>query len=323
MATVVPDTELSTCLAGTAPPLAGRRALFVSWVSHHGRSEDLAAALGAECAFVAVGTLRNRRTAVLRHLWQSLATLLLLARRRPRVLLVMAPPPALVLLALAWGRVTGGKVVVDCHSKAVLGNPLSARLAARGDLVLVTLPQLAGGFARAVAVHDPPVTIAPARLHDEVVFPASWYVDEPVGALLDAARSLPEVRFAVTGTPPAGLDVPANVRLTGFLSRADYLDLLAGAALVLALTTREDTMQRAAYEAVGAGRPIVASDTRALRSYLGDAAVYTDDTGAGISAAVSSARARGPELAAATAKVRHDQQGAFCAAIETIGRALA
>ena len=41
MAAVAPDTA-----AAEAPPLAGRRALFVSWVRHHGRSEDLAAALG-------------------------------------------------------------------------------------------------------------------------------------------------------------------------------------------------------------------------------------------------------------------------------------
>lgn len=304
----------------TSPPapLAGRRALFVSWVSHHGRSEDLAAALGAQCAFVAVGTLRNRRTAPVRHLWQSLVTLQLLVRRRPRVLLVMAPPAALVLLALVWGRLTRCRVVVDCHSGAVLGRPLSARLAARADLVIVTVPQLTQGFARAVAVHDPPVVIPAAARHDEIVFPASWLPDEPIEDLLAAARSLPDQAFAITGKAPAGLAVAPNVRLTGYLHRADYLALLAGAPLVLALTTREDTMQRAAYEAVGAGRPVVASDTKALRSYLDGAATYAGD----LSEAITSALRNLPELEAGAARVRDEQRLAFDEALAQIGSVL-
>ena len=302
-----------------SPPLAGRRALFVSWVKHHGRSQDLARALGADPVFVAVGTLRNRRTAPLRHAWQALVTLALLLRRRPEVLLVMAPPAPLVLLALAWGRLTRCRVVVDCHSGAVLGRPLSARLAAHADLVLVTLPQLAQGFPAAVPVHDPPVSIPGAPRHEEVVFPASWLPDEPLSEVFAAAAARPGIRFAITGTPRGEVTPPPNVRLTGYLDRRDYLGLLAGAPVVLALTTREDTMQRAAYEAVGAGRPVVASDTAALRSYLGEAAVYAGDLGR----AVDEALARLPQLEQAVGRVRAEQQGAFDQALSAIGAALA
>lgn len=300
-------------------PLAARRALFVSWVGHHGRSEELARALGAQCAFVAVGTLRNRRTAPLRHAWQALRTALLLVRTRPRVLLVMAPPPALVAIGLIWRRLTGGRLVVDCHSGAVLGRPLSARLADRADLVVVTLPQLTSGFSRAVAMHNPPAVIPAAPRHGEVVFPASWLPDEPVEQFLVAARALPDQRFAVTGRPPRGVDVPPNVRLTGFLPRADYLRLVAGAPVVLALTTRPDTMQQAAYEAVGAGRPVVASDTAALRSYLGDAATYAGD----LAAALTDALERLPALELAVARVRVEQEHAFGEALAQLVRSVA
>jgi hypothetical protein len=303
-----------------APPLAARRALFVSWIAHHGRSEDLAAALGAECAFVAVGRLTDRRTAPLRHLVQGVLTLLLLVRRRPRVLVVMAPPSSLVLLALAWSRLTRCRLVVDCHSGAVLGHPLSWRLARHADLALVTLPALTDGLPGAVAVHDPPATAVAAARHHEVVFPASWYDDEPWEALVAAARQLPDVRFAVTGRAPAGLEVPANLRLTGFLDRRAYLELVAGAPLVLALTTREATMQRAAYEAVAAGRPVVASDTAALRSYLGDAAFYTAPDG--LAGAVTAALAALPALEAAVVRVRDEQRVAFAAALQQVGRAV-
>jgi len=299
-------------------PLAGRRALFVSWISHHGRSEDLARVLGAECAFVAVGRLGNRRTAPLRYVWQGLRTLALLVRRRPRVLLVMAPPAPLVLLGLLWARLTGSKVVVDCHSKAVLGTPLSARLARRADLVLVTIPELRTGFRRVVALHDPPATALEGTRHDEVVFPASWYGDEPVDDLLAAARALPEVRFAITGRAPDGLVVPPNVRLTGFLSREDFLRLVAGAPVVLALTTRAATMQRAAYEALAAARPVVASDTTALRGFLGDSACYAGD----LATAIQEALDRLPELEAAAVQVRQQEREAFSAALDQVTRAI-
>lgn len=304
--------------AELTPPLLGHRALFVSWIRHHGRSEDLATALGAECAFAAVGRLTDRRTVVFRHGWQALQTLRLLASRRPRVLVVMAPPALLVLLGLLWSRLTGARLVVDAHSKAAVGGTWSARLAAHADLVLVTLPDLAQGFPRALALHDAPGGAVDAPMHDEVVFPASWYDDEPLDEVLAAARALPAVRFALTGRAPAGLDVPSNVRLTGFLVRPEFLALVAGAPLVMALTTREHTMQQAAYEAIAAGRPVVASDTAALRSYLGDAAVYAGDLAGAVGAGLSDL----PRLEAAARRVREEQRAAFAEGLTRVAEVL-
>lgn len=312
------ETGTGAPAAPGAQGTAGPRPLFVSWIRHHGRSEDLAAALGAECAFVAVGRLTDRRTAPFRHAWQACRTLLLLGSRRPRALVVMAPPALLVLIGLAWCRVTGARLVVDAHSKATEPGSWSARLARRADLVVVTLPELAARFPRSVALHDPPAAVPPADRHDEVVFPASWYADEPVDELLAAARALPDVRFAVTGTAPEGLRVPPNVRLTGFLPRREFLDLLAGAPVVLALTTRESTMQRAAYEALAAGRPVVASDTAALRSYLGEAAVYAGDLASAVRVALDDL----PRLERAAQRVREQQREAFAAALASVAESL-
>lgn len=307
----------------TAPAvLAGRRAVFVSWISHHGRSADLSAVLGAEPVFIATGRLTDRRTAPFRHAVQAARTVRLLHARRPDVLLVMAPPAALVLLGLAWRRLTGGRLVVDAHSGAVLGRPLSWRLGRHADCVVVTLPSLTAGLPRAVALHDPPALAVQAPRHSEVVFPASWYSDEPHDDLVAAARLLPDVRFAVTGRPPPGVDVPPNLRLTGFLAREQYLALVAGAPVVLALTTRPDTMQRAAYEAVAAGRPVVASDTAALRSYLGPAAVYAGRGGPALAEALREGLRRAHELAEAAAQVREAQRAAFRDGVRALGEAV-
>lgn len=275
------------------------RTLFVSWMSYHGRSDGLCRALPARCAFVGVGRVTDRRTAVLRHLVQLVRTVWLLLRERPRVLWVMAPPSDLVALALLWRGLTGCRVVVDAHSKAVLdpatGTPRNPRLLRRADLTVVTTGRLAGVLAergvRALPLHDAPLdrraATAPARRR--VVLPASWYADEPWPDVLAAAELLPDVDFVLTGRAPDAVrsgPLPPNVTLTGFLAQAHYDELLASAAVVLALTTREDTMQRAAYEAVAAGRPVVASGTEALRSYLTAGAVFTSGGGPDLARAV-------------------------------------
>ena len=300
------------------------RTLFVSWIGFHGRSDGLCRALPARCAFVGVGRVADRRTVVLRHAVQLVRTAWLLLRERPRVLWVMAPPSDLVALALLWRGLTGCRVVVDAHSKAVLdpatGTPRNPRLLRRADLTVVTTGRLAGVLAergvRALPLHDAPLDrpVAAAPAKRRVVLPASWYADEPWPDVLAAAELLPDVEFVLTGRAPAAVrsrSLPANVTLTGFLPQRDYDELLASAAVVLALTTREDTMQRAAYEAVAAGRPVVASGTDALRSYLTAGAVFTSGGGPDLAHAVSTALAASDRLSAEARAVREQQADAF------------
>ena len=301
--------------------------LFVSWIRHHGRSAALAEALGAEAAFVAVGRLGDRRTAPLRYLVQSLRTAVLLLRTRPRTLYVMAPPTLLVAIAVVYGRLFRARVVVDAHTGAVLaGGRLKrsfARWARRANLTLVTNEPLAailrGADVRVSTLDDPPSPwpVTAAETRDEVVFPASWWSDEPWDDLVEAARLLPDVRFVVTGRAPAGVagTTPPNVHLTGWLSDAEYADLVAGAGVVLALTTREYTMQRAGYEALAAHRPLVASDTETLRAYFAKGAVFAGRGGPALAEAVRAARAGAERLAGEMAALHPEKVREFEAAL--------
>ena len=275
-------------------------AVFLSWVRSHRRSSDLADLLGAEAVFIQRGRPGRPWTAPARHLLQAALTVRLLRRRRPDLVYVMAPPAlAPVAARLALGR--RSRVVVDAHGKAVrrIGSDrirLSFRLLARlADAVLVTNEHEAARV-RAVTehvhvLHDPipPEEPAnpPAAGRPAVVFPASWEVDEPLDAVVTAARLVPGADWLITGRARRELrDVPPNLRCTGWLSDREYAELLAGASVVLALTTRDDTMQRAGYDAAALGIPLVASDTAALRSFFGDAAAYTEPTGEAIATAV-------------------------------------
>ena len=303
--------------------------LFVSWIRHHGRSAGLADALGAEAAFVAVGRLGDRRTAPLRYVVQSLRTVLLLIGKRPKVLYVMAPPTLLVAIAVVYGRLFRARVVVDAHTGAVLANDGApkrsfARWAARASLTLVTNEPLAArlrdlGVQHVRTLDDPPAPwpVSGVAETEDVVFPASWWSDEPWEDVVDAARLLPDVRFVVTGRAPAGVagTTPPNVHLTGWLSDAEYAALVAGARVVLALTTRAFTMQRAGYEALAAHRPLVASDTETLRAYFTSGAVFAGRGGAALAEAVRAARADRRRLADEMAALHPETVREFEAAL--------
>ena len=64
---------------------------------------------------------------------------------------------------------------------------------------------------------------------------------------------------------------PANVSFTGFISYAEYLGLLQDSTGVMVLTTRDNTMQRGAYEALSLAVPIITSDFKVLRDCFADA----------------------------------------------------
>ncbi len=107
--------------------------------------------------------------------------------------------------------------------------------------------------------------------------------DEPIELFFRAAARVPDVDFHVTGNyrraDAAVLAAkPANVRLTGFLADGEYVGLLLASDAVISLTTLDHTMQRAAYEAVYLGRPVVTSNFDLLRRHFCKGAVHVGNT---------------------------------------------
>ncbi|OBC05670.1 hypothetical protein A5788_09735 [Gordonia sp. 852002-50816_SCH5313054-c] len=110
-----------------------------------------------------------------------------------------------------------------------------------------------------------------------VLAPLAYAHDEPIEEILEAARATPNIVWVLTGKAPKGLmdTSPPNIIYPGYVSRDHYQALVANSALIVGLTTKESTMQSAGFEAIAAGKPFVTSDTRVLREYFENAAVYT------------------------------------------------
>lgn len=286
------------------------RVVVVSWAPDHGRSRGLAAVLGAETLFMPWASARRSFARTVLGWARSAVRTWRCVRALPSgsVIVVMCPP----VWAVATSVVAAGRsrpVVIDAHS-GTFNDPVWAwshgllrRLCGRARLLLVTNAEVASAVlpqtVPTLVVHDPlqpagPTPVAPlpdAVRRPYVLCPAVGAPDEPVRELVAAAALLAgDPLVVLTGRHP-GVGGP-GLLTTGFVPRPTYEALVAGASAVIALTTREGTMQRAAYEAVEAGVPVVCSDTTVLRTALAGAATCCANEAAAIASAVLSACAR-------------------------------
>lgn len=311
------------------------RVLFVAWARTPGRSAEIADALGGTAVCIWPAWLAGARRTPLRWAWSAVATVAALVRLRPRAVIATNPPVFPGLLALAYARIVGGRAVIDSHP-AAFGRkqaraaawllPVHRWLARRADAVLVTTDEWVAEVerwgGRALVVHEAPSTGPLARRamgsRPRVLFVGVFAGDEPVAAVVDAARVLPGYDVVVTGDlrrASQGLvaGAPANVAFVGFLGPDGYGRELAAADVVLALTTEPTSVVRAGYEAVYAHRPLVVSDWPVLRDTFPRAVHVRNDASsiaAGLRAAVASHRAlvAGAPAAAAVQQARWASQ---------------
>jgi len=294
-----------------------RRGLMVTWWPYHAYCAGLARQLDVPARWVHYLGFQRPLVAPLKLPLQLARTAWLLGHERPAVVIVQTPPAYAPVVPVLYAALTGAGVIIDAHSQTFLSPrwrwalPLVRRLARRALAVLVTNEHLAAtvrawGARPIVAVSPPPPPPAPeppvappvgeASAPFTVVFPCAFEPDEPLEAVLAAARQLPDVRFVLTGDagkrPDFQVAAPPNVELTGYLPRAAFYQRLRAANALLVLTTLEHTILQGALEGMDLGQPLIVSDTALLRAYFPCGAVHVPNTPQGIAAGVRAAQAR-------------------------------
>ena len=277
--------------------------LWISWSAHR-RTTGLCAAWE-----VPLHGLQSKLSGPPRWAELSWKTLGLLRRFRPQILFVQNPSLALTVLAVLSRPLFGYFLVVDAHNEGIrpFDRPyafvrwLTRRLLKTADVTIVTNDalaedvQAAGGRPQALPDRLPAVPepeSARTRTGDtpEVAVIATYRRDEPIAAIMTAAATMPDVRFAFSGPSEryrgASNALPPNVRLTGFLQDPAYWRLLAQATVVCDLTLKPDCLVCGAYEALALGQPMVLSDNPATRDIFESAAVLTGSNPDEIAAAV-------------------------------------
>jgi glycosyltransferase involved in cell wall biosynthesis len=291
------------------------QALFVTWERHR-RTREIARAFGATLLEVTASGGRLTRYARLlaRTTWA-------LASRRPDVLFVQCPSIVLGVWCALLKPLFRYRLIADLHNEAV--EPfnysfgiyrLLLRLIRRAaDVSLVTndaLETIVNGTGGRAFVLPDKVPDLGARQGDtrapegaaQVVFICTFAPDEPVLEVIEAARLLgPRVRLQITGNPSPlkrPLELPPHVTLTGFLDDESYEALLANADVLIDLTRMDNCLVCGAYEAVALQKPLVTSDTRALRRYFRKGAIYARHDPQSLADAIACAVAGRERLAA-------------------------
>lgn len=283
------------------------RGAFVSWVPSCGRSQGFIDALGLTPIYSSYLRPRDLVSAPLKYAPQFIDTLRRLHRLRPEVVFVMNPPVFAVAAVAAYAARTGARYVIDCHSGAFESRkwrwslPLQRSFGRRAAGVIVTNPvheNLVKAWpGRALIVADPPPVDFPPPVAggaDERTFVfviATYGPDEAIPEVVEAARALPHVRFRISGNiaraPRSVLErCPPNVQLTGFVPLETFWQHVRSASAILTLTRQENTILRGGWEAMFAGRPLITSDTAALRGYFARGARFVDTSVAGIRAGI-------------------------------------
>jgi len=321
---------------------------WISWQKHR-RTRELARALGAPLTEMDLAA-----PAPIRFMWHKFRTFTTLVATRPRILIVDAPSVLLALNVVIWKVFFRYRLVVDAHNEAV--EPfvyqssgsyrwLLRMLHRKADLTIVTNDAL----LRIVEANGGRGFVLPDRIpslttggHDEpdpeandsggkparVVLISSFAADEPYGELFEAARLLgPDVDVAVTGNPKRAdaatvADRPDNVRLTDFLPEADYVRLLRDADVLVDLTLMPNCLVCGAYEAAALGKPLVTSDTEALRAYFDRGTVYVRPDARAIADGITDALARRTELAGEMIAFRERTRRAWDARLDELRRIL-
>jgi glycosyltransferase involved in cell wall biosynthesis len=125
--------------------------------------------------------------------------------------------------------------------------------------------------------------------------------DEPIIEILVAASKFPSINFYITGdyskiSNTIKHSIPPNVHFTGFLSREKYISHMQTSCIIIALTTRNFTMQRGAYEAIYLGKPVITSNFPLLIESFCKGAIHVRPDAKGIQNGINMALEKVEEL---------------------------
>ena len=273
--------------------------LFIAWIAFHRRPVSMQPYFGYELKFLTFA-FSKRCLRPLEYIIKSCKMLTLLFRQQPQAVWIQIAPTPVLYIAYLYKILFDSQLIIiaDCHNVMFrtpwINSPFVIDLLNRCDVVLVhndfvkEQALAAGVISKGLYVlEDRPSILECEGIQERdsffrpwVLFPCSFNTDEPIAAVLAAARLVPHITFVLTGDKIRAKgnhdlsDIPPNVILPGFLPTAEYDRLLCNTDAVLGLTTLEGVQVCTANEAVGTGKALVLSETKLLKQLFYKGAVY-------------------------------------------------
>lgn len=238
-------------------------------------------------------------------------TFQILLKEKPNIVITQNPSLILVVFITLLKKILRYQFIIDAHYFGVIAPKrnkiiqmilnICNRLAM---LVIVTNDNharyilLIGG--RPFICQDPLpnldqyITMNSISEEKKIFFICSFDIDEPYHEAFEAARQLNEegFKFYVSGNYKKYLinqeDYP-YIKLLGYIPDDEFYFHLFTSSLVLDLTTNQDCLVCGAYESISAEKPLVTSNTVALKSYFSKGVIFTDHSSNNIASAIRKA----------------------------------
>lgn len=268
--------------------------MWVTWEVHT-RSRSITGVLN-----IPLIELTSNRHRVIKYFGLCAQTIKCVVKNKPKVIIAQNPSIVLGYLMLMLRTFFKFRLILDCHNAGLFPlegkykglNKLAHFLVSKADYSIVTNSELAkivqniGG--RPIILNDPIPNFNYEKLEKngekKVTLISTWADDEPVAEFINAASAFPNIEFTITGRAQSTLINVAtdNVRFPGFVSREEYIKLIANSDLIVDLTHRENCLVCGAYEAVAVEVPILLSNTVSLQSTFDKGATFCENTVEGI-----------------------------------------
>ncbi|MHB8711800.1 MAG: glycosyltransferase [Trichloromonadaceae bacterium] len=275
-----------------------KKNVWIAWERQR-RSTVLSTEFGCELFIYEV----KHRFKMLRYFYASLETIKFIKKNRPEFVFGQNPSMLLAILLCIIKKRYAFKLIIDRHSNFLfnyklngfyyLFHALSRYTIKYADLTLVTNEKLKieyidqiGGIGAVLPDKIPNMIVNQSNEVDKfkfeksVFFITSFSRDEPIREFFEAIKDIDNVYFYVSGDYTKGSynveNKGINYELTGFTSEEVFKKTLNSVDAVMVFTKHEYTLTCGAYEGIAVGKPIIVSNTSAIREYFKHGAIYCD-----------------------------------------------
>lgn len=275
-----------------------KRFLFISWAPHSSRSDAFAHHFNGHSIMIYSKFLSSNKFLIpIKYLILFIGTLVTLIRFKPKYIMVMVPPIIACVPVWLYCIFSGSKYAIDAHTAAILMKRwrriffIQRFFSKRAVITIVTNSHLEKEInksgIKSLIIRDVPIIFpdsASKKFKDDsnIMVVCSFHSgDEPILEIMTAASHHDSTQFHITGdskklSKKIFLMKPSNVHFTGFLTRQEYTEYMKSSDIIIALTNRDHTMQRGAYEAIYMGKPIITSNFPLLVESFSKGAVHVN-----------------------------------------------
>lgn len=271
--------------------------IWLSW-QHHRRNRELSKAFDATL-YEIVCPRTNRFNRYVKSIWR---TINILCSDTPKVVFCTNPSLLLSLLMVFLKPFFGYYLIIDTHNaglclegKTKKFNSIAKFIQRHSDRTIVHSPgllqEIRDNNANPILLPDkvPDLSMVVPRnnlleFKKKVVFICSFEDDEPYFEVFKAIDYIDDkdIIIYITGNyKKKGIDIlkynDPRLFFTGFIPDEDFESLLGYADVIMDLTTRENCLLCGAYEAISLEKPLITSNTDALKENFNKGTVFVNN----------------------------------------------